>query len=144
MIQRIQTIWLLVTAVLFGIEYWPALSFASTMSPGEGIFADSLLKTSEDSILSGACLTSALMALIAVFLYKNRESQLIVSALSGLIQAVAFIGWGFYLLYKSGLFQQFRADFALYSGMAGIFVNWLATRAIRKDAALVKSMDRLR
>ncbi|NOT37814.1 MAG: DUF4293 domain-containing protein [Saprospiraceae bacterium] len=144
MIQRIQSIWLLVSAICFGVQSLGSLRFARTQSTLSPPLEDMILSHSESSVMMAGSLGSAILALVAIFLFKNRTSQILVAGLAGLIQVLLSIGFGFYILNKAGGFGQFSPDFAIYLGLIGLTTNWLATRAIRKDSELVKSMDRLR
>ncbi len=144
MIQRIQSIWLFISTLLFGLEYWQHLSFAHTLSAGPGILDDMLLKTSENQYMTTGSILSSILSFVAIFLYRNRGSQVMIAGLSSLVQLVLNLGFGFYLIYKYGMINQFRPDLTAYFGWIGLFANWLAIKAIRKDIEVVKSMDRLR
>ncbi|MEP7196028.1 MAG: DUF4293 domain-containing protein [Saprospiraceae bacterium] len=144
MIQRIQSLWLVLSSILFGLEYLKTIPFAMTTNPGLAPLDDKILLTEESPILLFGCLASCVLAVIAIFLYKNRSTQILLSGLAGLIQTSCYLGFGFYIIYQSGLFSAFKADLGVYFGLFGLLANWLATKAIRKDSELVKSMDRLR
>jgi hypothetical protein len=128
MIQRIQTVWLLLSAVLFGLALLPSIFLVKTNSPGPGPFSDSVLQSLESPILTSGGVASAVLALIAIFLFKNRTNQILVAS----------------MLYRLGKFEDMRMDAGMYFGLAGVLFVWLASRAIRKDEEKVKSMDRLR
>ncbi len=144
MIQRIQSIWLLLAAALFGIEYWEGIVFAHTLVPGTAPLEDSRLMTNESIWMTIGSLGSSLLAFSSIFLYGNRTLQVALSAVAGLVQIGFYLLCGFYILQKAGAFGQFRADYGIYAGLFGLTCNWLASRAIRKDVELVKSMERLR
>jgi len=144
MIQRIQTIWLLLSAVLFGLALLPSIFLVKTNSPGPGPFSDSVLQSLESPILTSGGVASAVLALIAIFLFKNRTNQILVASLAGLTQTGLVLVSSFYMLYRLGKFEEMRMDAGMYFGLAGVLFVWLASRAIRKDEEKVKSMDRLR
>ncbi|MBK9106995.1 MAG: DUF4293 family protein [Saprospiraceae bacterium] len=48
------------------------------------------------------------------------------------------------MIQKAGKINQFEPGIGLWLSGIGLFMCWLATRSIRKDEALVRSMDRLR
>ncbi len=144
MIQRIQSIWLLLSGLLFAAQSLSMIVFARTSTALTGPLDDMLLKNQEEIVMLIGSLLSGLLAILAIFFYKNRGSQILVSGIAGLIQIGLSLGFGFYVLNKNGGFGQFSPDFGIYFGLIGLTTNWLATRAIRKDSDLVKSMDRLR
>lgn len=144
MIQRIQSIWLLLSGLLFGAQSLSMIAFAKTSTALTGPLDDMILRNQEDMVMLIGSLGSAALALIAIFLYQNRGTQILVSGVAGLVQIGLSLGFGFYVLNKNGGFGQFNPDFGIYFGLIGLTTNWLATRSIRKDSDLVKSMDRLR
>jgi len=147
MIQRIQSIFLfLASASAFALF---AVPFGTTSGPvaESTIYADSAYNI-QDSIglLVLFCLAGAL-ALISIFLYSNRKTQLLlgrfamIANIIGLILAVVF-----YINNAAGL--QEGIDQENYFGISLPFIFLLfailAQRAISKDENLVKSSDRLR
>ncbi|MBK6545414.1 MAG: DUF4293 domain-containing protein [Saprospiraceae bacterium] len=144
MIQRIQTIWLTLSAFCFLGLWAPSLSVVKTTSASAGVFSDLILYANESmSILIGSGVTGILV-FISIFLYKERTFQILLSAGSSLLHLILCVGSPFLLLSKSNKLNEFVPDTGLFLSMAGIVLIWLATRAIRRDEALVKSMDRLR
>jgi hypothetical protein len=149
MIQRIQTLWLL-AAVACGIAlFWTPLLQAPSDDTARtvAVLADGALTATDNSALAGLSALSVLTALVAVFLFKNRPLQ-------GRL-AQAGVGIGILLL---GLILlavnmaraelpdevQLRLTPALALPIAYAICCGLAARAIRRDEALVRSMDRLR
>lgn len=88
---------------------------------------------------------SLFIALIAIFLYKNRPLQLKVVKAGTYIQIVA-LGFGTAVLFTLGGFGVLLGQESL--GVVLLIVSltmyWLAGRNIKKDEELVKSMDRIR
>ncbi|GHT15187.1 membrane protein [Bacteroidia bacterium] len=83
----------------------------------------------------------AILALTAIFLFKNRKRQILLGyiiLLALLLDYVAFFVWKFDpAVFASGIVT-FLIPF-----VAGVF-DFLAIRGIRKDEKLVRSLDRLR
>lgn len=86
-----------------------------------------------------------LIALISIFLYKNRPLQLKLVKTGTYIQIVA-LGFGTGVLFSLGGFGVF-----LWQELLGVVLlilslamYWLAGRNIKKDEELVKSMERIR
>ena len=141
MIQRIQSVYLLLGAlalasVLLFDEVWRGV--AAEVLPW---FAPALL------VLGG--LTIAL-ALVALFLYKNRERQrTVVVGVQWLtvLWMAAFYGGLFYggqLQVEAGGDPVAASLLALLVPVLAYVFFFLARRGIQKDIALVRSMDRLR
>ncbi len=144
MIQRIQSIYMFLASLCFAALWFPDMILTKTENPGEGIFSDSIFYANESMLILIGSGTSALMAMIAVFLFKERGMQIILSAVSSLIHMLFCIGACFFAIYKYQKLNDFIPFSGLYFSMAGIVLVWLAVRAIRRDQDLVRSMDRLR
>ncbi len=141
MIQRIQSVWLLLSAVAAFLTL--KLSFFS----GNTVAADqtkAFQHFSATSSLVILILTAVLgaTAFIAIFLYKNRKLQLRITFSALLISIINIV-----LYYYQA--QKFVAAERSYSitAMAAVVIPvflLLAIRGIYKDHKLVKSLDRLR
>ncbi|MDR1764007.1 MAG: DUF4293 domain-containing protein [Dysgonamonadaceae bacterium] len=124
MIQRVQTIYLL---------------FATLLSAFQSVWSFRHCDWTGLGFAVAACL----IALISIFLYKNRKRQ------AGFVIALAIIAVLAVAEAVTAAFIQksaFDLDFWYYTGQA-VIVFLLATaayRAIRKDEKLVRSLDRIR
>ncbi|RYY09628.1 MAG: DUF4293 family protein, partial [Alphaproteobacteria bacterium] len=85
------------------------------------------------------------LAIICIFLYKNRKLQFRLSVI-GIFLSIAFLGLEYMVV------EQFKVDNAIQSGsyqlgallpVAMAIFFFLAARGIYKDEKLVKSLDRL-
>ena len=91
--------------------------------------------------------SSTIVALIEIFQYRTRLRQLLLGSVNVLL-IVATIGASFYYssqgeqLLNLKLAGTFEAGF--YLPTLALLLNLLATRFIRRDERLVRSMDRLR
>jgi predicted tellurium resistance membrane protein TerC len=144
MIQRIQTIWLLLATLCFLSEWIPSVIIVKTLTPDDGIFADQALYTSESMPLMIGAGVSGLLAMISVFLYKERTFQILVSATASLMQLLLYIGATFLILNKTHKINEFSPQMGFFLGMTGIVFIWLASRAIRRDQEILRSSERLR
>ena len=141
MIQRVQTIWLLLAAIA---------GFLTTQVPlYSGTFAGEVIKkytATENLLLFAVAIIGALSALIAIFLYKNRSNQMKLTGL-GIFVSIVLITLE---VTQIGTFQQspgivkgtYYWGALLPIAMTIFFI--LAAINIRKDNKLVKSLDRLR
>ncbi len=136
MIQRIQSIYLLVVVLVSGaLPFWLPLW---TDQESNQIYAqDELL------ILGGFGVVSVL-ALIAIFLFKNRKNQFVVNRLN-MIFNLFLLGFFVYRsLTLSGETTVSEKGIGMLLPIVSIVFLVLANKAIKKDEDLVKSVDRLR
>lgn len=141
MIQRVQTIWLLLAAIA---------GFILTRVPlYAGTLAGEVLKkqyTAESLLLLAVAIIGALAALVTVFLFKNRPLQIKLTLL-GILASVAFIALEVSQSEKfeksSGILKVSYLWGALLPVAMIVFFT-LAAINIRKDTKLVKSLNRLR
>lgn len=146
MIQRIQTIFLFLAAAAGASQL--LLPYATTSAENTApALADGVFNPFDNVGLLGLSLLGAAVSFAAIFLFRNRPTQLRLAGgalLTGVL-SLALLGFSLYQLMGqmsgSGALQ-FGAGLAMPP--AGILLLWLAMRSIRKDEALVRSMDRLR
>lgn len=141
MIQRIQSIYLLVAAVLAGATVaLPEPVQAASEGPNAWL----------PYVAWGLAGLTALVALISIFLYKNRKRQRGI-VLGAQFLALGLLLVGFMVLFLTGQLQTLLGPPVNIQGilllawplLAYLFL-YLARRAIDKDIKLVRSMDRLR
>lgn len=133
MIQRIQTIYLFLAALLSGLSL--ALPLPYALSGATALELNDFLPT---AILSGLV---AAICLAAIFLFRNRLLQISISRIALLLGlAVIFTGIYFALQTDGQDLPQVGAAFPLLQ----IVFTVLGIRGIRADESLVRSMDRLR
>ncbi len=152
MIQRIQTIYLALAALLLGLTF--AFPFATyALSQGDVIFnAYGVTDNAEEiNTFFPYYITIALsmgLALFSILQYKKRKLQITVGRFVYLLLAVtiAFVFIDFY-----SLKGQFEIDSAavsygvsMFLPVAALPILFMANRNIRKDEDLIKSLDRLR
>lgn len=135
MIQRIQTVYLVMAALLNLAVFFTPIYRHAVNDPAVWIGYG----------LAGSLTLVLLLALISVFLYKNREFQLKIVKTGTYIQIVA-VGFAAGILFSLGGFGTFLWEEVLSTGIIvfALMLLWLAGRAIKKDEQLVKSMDRIR
>ena len=147
MIQRIQSVYLTISIVLTGLLF--LLPFAEIAKDGaiylfnfKGILLDGVLKVNGIAI---PVLLVVIMALhgLAIFGYKNRprQTRVIIFAILALLVLIGLFIYFTYLSF-SGVLISFKLGTAL--PLVAIVVDYLAIRAIGKDEALIRSIDRIR
>jgi hypothetical protein len=85
----------------------------------------------------------AVLHLVTIFLYKKRILQIRILAFT-IILMLGLFGLFFYFTYAS--FEEVKVAFkvAVALPLVCVILDWLAIRAIGKDEALVRSLDRIR
>ena len=141
MIQRVQTIWLLLAAIA-GFILTRVPLYAGTLA-GEALKKQ---YTAESLLLLAIAIIGALSALITIFLFKNRPLQIKLT-IAGILASVAFIAAEVSQAEKfeksSGILKVSYLWGALLPVAMIVFFT-LAAINIRKDNKLVKSLNRLR
>jgi glucan phosphoethanolaminetransferase (alkaline phosphatase superfamily) len=146
MLQRIQSIFLLLAGGaslgLFGVP------FATTPKAIEGstIFADAAYSIQDQLALMILFALAGAIAIISIFLFKNRGLQMRLSIFAFIANLIGVIfGVIFFMQNSSDTGTQTINDgFGIYFPIAAMIFALLAYRFINKDNKLVKSMDRLR
>ncbi|MBX9784918.1 MAG: DUF4293 domain-containing protein [Chitinophagaceae bacterium] len=134
MIQRIQSLWLLLAAA----ASLATLKFSFYSGIKDNVFT--VLNGQSHFLLLILAVAVGLVSLFALFLFKKRKQQMQVVLLGLLLQLGVII---FYIL-QLGKFSE--GTFALTSVVTFLIPVFfiLAWMGIRKDEQLIKSMDRLR
>jgi len=141
MIQRIQSVWLLLAA-LFAFLFTQVPLYVASL-------ADNVVRRfipTESLLLFAVSIAICLLAATCIFLYKNRPLQFKLS-LIGLLASIGLIALEVWKV------EQMKAADTLLKGsyswgsllpiaMCLFFI--LAAKNIRKDEKLIKSLDRLR
>ncbi len=130
MIQRIQSVYLLLLTVSssIGLFFLPPLEIID-------------FSFSTKTLLETYLIVSIVLSVLTLFTFKYRKVQLLINRLHLTLQIFIFLA----LIY--GLTQSVTGyDYLIWLLMPvqAIFFIVLANSAIRKDEALIKSIDRLR
>ncbi len=147
MIQRIQTVYILLAGVLTAILYKLKLADLSVNNELMEFFAKGIFK-GEDIVYNGLPLM-VLIGIIAVlhfaglFLYKKRILQIRILVFS-IILLLGLFGLFFYFTYMG--FEGAKVAFKIPVAfpLIAVILDWLAIRAIGKDEALIRSLNRIR
>lgn len=144
MIQRIQTIYLLLAAVLSGGLVFFVSFFINEDANTSNIIA--LLNENRFLIKSigiGFFLSSAL-SVLSIFMYKTRQNQFVLGRLNILINFYLLGVLLYESLNISGEASVSEKGIGIFLPIIVIVFLVMANKAIRKDENLVKSVDRLR
>lgn len=142
MIQRIQSLYLLLTTLLSGVLYFIPLFELPAAAPET---APRMFMIGSNALLLTLCAAIGISSFIVIFIYKNRPFQLKACRLI-LIFIFILIALLFYTsdTISSSLDQKVVFKIGTYLPMLQVIFVFLAHRGIKKDDQLVKSADRLR
>jgi hypothetical protein len=136
MLQRIQTVYLLIVSLISGglIFLFPLWK----LNEEEEVFA------THHILYSCLFFGSAILSLAAIFMFKNRKFQFVLGRLNIILN---FFLLGFFVyqsLNLSGETSVSEKGIGMFLPIVSIVFLALANKAIKKDEDLVKSVDRLR
>jgi hypothetical protein len=136
MIQRLQTLWLLLAAACafagFKFSFYSGTN-AKGLSPYELLGAENILLLLTTLAVGG-------LALITLFLFKNRSLQFQLCLLGILLEALLI-----FLYYRE--IQNFKIGTYSLSAILQLLIIisfFMAAKGIRRDSKIVKESDRLR
>jgi drug/metabolite transporter (DMT)-like permease len=136
MIQRIQTLWLLLASICAFASVKLPFYFGSIEVPGPTV----TITPYDNFMLLVFVIATALMALVSIFLFSNRSLQ-IKMCVVGLVLSLANLMH--YFLYMKNFKTGGLSLYSILSFLVPVFFI-LAIRSIYKDQKLLKSLDRLR
>ena len=130
MIQRIQSVFFLLSALtsILIIFYFPVLSNDAV----------DLFLFDHFIYLRLLLLSSSLLAIFAIFQYKNRPRQRLISSLSRLM--ITFFYIIILLFYREG----FNFEIGLFLCIIPFILLFIASYFVKKDEKLIKDSDRIR
>ncbi len=153
MIQRIQTLLLLLAAVTSALLLWEQMAICNIQLPATDVIdassplADGRYEALDSPISAILVGIVTLINILAILIFKNRPRQILLSKMSilFLLAFSIFMGVWFYQNYAvlpDGC--QVRPGPGIALPFLTIVLLLLAIRQIASDEKLVKSMDRLR
>lgn len=146
MIQRIQSIFLLLAAVgsftLLGVPFATTPTAVATSS----LFADQAYNLSDSIALLLFFVVAGALSVAAIFLFKNRKVQTTIARVSFVANLIGLIFGIILFLQDSAQWEGNNVNdgFGLYLPILSCVFLLLALRYIGKDEKLVRSQDRLR
>ena len=150
MLQRIQTVFLLLAAIALALLFVDTFNFATSTGAPETdvILGDGDLDAYDYPLLMGLAGLAAVVLLAAIFLFKNRGLQSNIVKLGLALVAALGSGAAYYFMTMNETAETLNAtitpSFGWASPALALILCALALRGISKDDKLVKSMDRLR
>lgn len=153
MIQRIQSIYLLLAALFMGGLFLQRADLIKIEAANPTVLAemeyynDSVLDVYDQNLLIVFAVVAILFAMLTIFLFRKRKLQITMGRLTIMV-VLFFLVMVTYLSFAD--LQNFMDSINLGLGYGLLFpalailMLILANRNIKKDEKLVKSMDRLR
>ena len=137
MIQRIQTIYLLLAFVATGVL--PFLFPLWTLSDGKELY---FMANQGYAVLFGL---STSLSILSILFYKKRQHQFVIGRLNIILNLILLGLFVYHSLNLSGetVFVS-KKGIGMFLPIFSIVLLVLANKAIKKDEDLVKSVDRLR
>ena len=153
MIQRIQTLYLLIATALMAVALFTPMArlFDGWQEYTFNAFAlkDAAGFVTQPAIYMGILLVLAtLLPFVVIFLFKNRQLQIRLCAAEIVLLVGSQVVMGIYLYLAARLFEAANGIISIKVGivmplLAIVFVA-LAIRSIFRDEVLVRSLDRIR
>tara|TARA_R110002012_G_scaffold51138_1_gene132159 strand:- start:34843 stop:35253 length:411 start_codon:yes stop_codon:yes gene_type:complete len=136
MLQRIQTLYLILAAIVSGgliymFELW-------TTPEGVKVFADDV------NYIFALFLVSAFLSVFSIVRFKSRKSQFMLGRLNIILNFFLLGLFVYQSLNVSGETVVSEKGIGIFLPIVSIVLLALANKAIKKDEDLVKSVDRLR
>jgi len=137
MIQRIQTIYLILVVIISGILPFVFPLWQDELGERKVFFMENMSYTA----LFGLSFT---LALVAIFGYKKRQNQFVLNRLNIILNLILLGLFVYRSLTLSGEDSASEKGIGIFLPIVAVVCLVLANRAIKKDEELVKSVDRLR
>ena len=144
MIQRIQSVFLLLAAIIMGALF--KVPFAMSDKIASPFFEDKLFNVLDHTVLMVLAILGGIIALASIFMFRNRNLQLRLGYV-GIITSLFLALVAFWLVYSNADAMgdtQIEDQFGLYLPPIALVFFFLANYFIKKDQKTVESMDRLR
>ncbi len=152
MIQRIQTVYLLGASLLLGLMMQQPI--ASFLIDGSiyNLLSYKFVKESDatDVIFSNYPLAvligvAAVLAFVAIFLYKNRKLQMRVVLFDIIITLGIYAMIYYYYLQASAIKElEYVFNYPVLFPLLAAFLMFMAFRGIRRDELVIQSLNRIR
>ncbi len=154
MIQRIQSIFLLLAAACMSLLFTEPMSFVTIFGDATALKAadqsmldDGVFEVTDHTILLFLVAACIILPLVILLLFKNRTLQLKLGRITITLVVVLFaltviLFWQDYNLMVEG--TEISIEYGYLLPIASVVLMALAMRYIKKDERLVRSSDRLR
>ena len=135
MIQRIQTLYMLMAILLVGVLPFFIPLWNTTKGP---------FYFMQDTLYTALIGLSVSLLLVSILFYKKRQHQFVLNRLNMIITLILLGLFVYRSLNLSGETSVSEKGIGIYLPLISIVLLALANKSIKKDEELVKSVDRLR
>ncbi len=136
MLQRIQTIYLIISALVIGALY---LWFPMILNEANEIIIDK-----NEPLVLGLIIGSVALSFISILNFKKRQLQFVLNRLNIILNFVLLGVFDYRSLTLSGETLVSKKGIGVLLPIISIVFLVMANKAIKRDEDLVKSVDRLR
>ena len=136
MLQRIQTVYLIISAFVIGALY---LWFPTILNEANEIIIDK-----NEPLVLGLIIGSVALALLSILNFKKRQPQFVLNRLNIILNFVLLGVFVYRSLTLSGETLVSEKGIGVLLPIISIVFLVMANKAIKRDEDLVKSVDRLR
>jgi len=136
MLQRIQTVYLIISALVIGALY---LWFPTIINEANEIIIDK-----NEPLVLGLIIGSVALAFISILNFKKRQLQFVLNRLNIILNFVLLGVFVYRSLTLSGETLVSEKGIGVLLPIISIVFLVMANKAIKRDEDLVKSVDRLR
>lgn len=152
MIQRIQTVYLLLAAILMAVTVFSPIVDLQSQSVcllnGLGCYVSDA-PTHINYLLwiaSGLLAISTLITLVNIFSYKNRKKQIKMCRTTSLIIILLYVIIGIYLFWanQTSSIELSSLKYGIILPLIALILILLASSRIKSDEKLVQSLNRIR
>lgn len=148
MLQRIQTVYLLIASVLMlAATVTPLATFYyegnAVVFEAMGMYQDGNITDSTWGLFAVGAISS-LLALVTVFLYKTRMLQIRLSVFNIVVMIGFYLYFGFLIFRINPELQFQKIGVGIIMPVIAVILTYLAIRKIGADEMLVRSLNRLR
>ena len=151
MIQRIQTVYLLIVAIFmvlmmsFSVGHFYTETSVSDMTNLAVIAPDGTMNYAPWALFA-ILMVVAILSLVTIFLYRKRMLQIRLTIFNTIVLIGYYLVLAYFVVNPDKAFDDysFMPSWTVCLPLVSIILNWLAIRAIGKDEMLVKAYERLR
>ena len=136
MLQRIQTVYLIISAFVIGALY---LWFPTILNEANEIIIDK-----NEPLVLGLIIGSAVLVFLSILNFKKRQLQFVLNRLNIILNFVLLGVFVYRSLTLSGETLVSEKGIGVLLPIISIVFLVMANKAIKRDEDLVKSVDRLR
>lgn len=152
MIQRIQSVYLLIAAILMAVVvYTPLAILIGTpdsffLFKSMGIFEDGTILAYPSWGIAVCAIITALISFVSLFLYKKRKVQIKLCYVSIVFIILFYAAFAFYLCTAQTVLEaEFsKVEYGLALPAISLILIVLALSKIKADERLVQSLNRIR